>query len=305
MEFLKYQHIQRFGNREVEGIENGTIHIFPKIDGTNGSVWNGGKYWGKDVISVGSRRRELSETKDNAGFYKYIQAEGVYRTYLKHYPHHRLFGEWLVPHSLKTYRDEAWRQFYVFDVMVCPEIGSPEYLPYEVYSLLLSQYYIPYIPCIAKIENGTLEQIAKWLEKNDYLIKDGEGQGEGLVLKNYAFRNEFGDQVWAKIVTSEFREKHARVMGPVEQKGAKRIEQAIVDACLTDAMINKAYAKIVTACDGWTSALIPRYLESVFHDFITEELYQAINKQKLDVISMKVLRSLVYKRVKEVNDELF
>ena len=29
----------------------------------------------------------------------------------------RFFGEWLVPHSLKTYREDAWRDFYIFDVM--------------------------------------------------------------------------------------------------------------------------------------------------------------------------------------------
>ena len=41
MEFKKYQHIERLGTLEVEGIELGTCYVFPKIDGTNGSnlVW--------------------------------------------------------------------------------------------------------------------------------------------------------------------------------------------------------------------------------------------------------------------------
>lgn len=32
MSFIKYQHLERFGNTEVEGIEVGTVYVFPKID---------------------------------------------------------------------------------------------------------------------------------------------------------------------------------------------------------------------------------------------------------------------------------
>ena len=39
--FVKYQHIERFGTQETEGIENGTCYVFPKIDGTNASLWQG------------------------------------------------------------------------------------------------------------------------------------------------------------------------------------------------------------------------------------------------------------------------
>jgi len=35
--FMKYQHVERYGTDEVEGIELGETYIFPKIDGTNGS----------------------------------------------------------------------------------------------------------------------------------------------------------------------------------------------------------------------------------------------------------------------------
>jgi len=36
MEFRKYQHIERFGTDEVDGIEFGKCYIFYKIDGTIG-----------------------------------------------------------------------------------------------------------------------------------------------------------------------------------------------------------------------------------------------------------------------------
>lgn len=67
MEFLKYQHVERYGSSGAKDIEKGTCYIFPKIDGTNSSVWleNG-------EICAGSRNRKLSLDNDNQGFYNSI-----------------------------------------------------------------------------------------------------------------------------------------------------------------------------------------------------------------------------------------
>jgi hypothetical protein len=35
MEFRKYQHVERYGSPEVEGVELGECCIFPKLEGTN------------------------------------------------------------------------------------------------------------------------------------------------------------------------------------------------------------------------------------------------------------------------------
>ena len=51
------------------------------------------------------------------------------------------------------------------------------------------------------------------MEKNVFLIEDGKGAGEGIVIKNYDFRNRYNRNTFAKIVTSEFKEKHAKEMG--------------------------------------------------------------------------------------------
>ena len=66
MEFLKYQHVERYGNDEVDGINIGTCYVFPKIDGTNASVW-----LGEDgEIHAGSRNRELRlDNEFNALFF--------------------------------------------------------------------------------------------------------------------------------------------------------------------------------------------------------------------------------------------
>ena len=37
--YSKYQHIERLGSAEVDGILDGVCHIFPKLDGTNSQLW--------------------------------------------------------------------------------------------------------------------------------------------------------------------------------------------------------------------------------------------------------------------------
>lgn len=136
LEFKKYQHIGRFGTDEVDGIQYGECLVFYKIDGSNGSVW-----LGEDgEIKAGSRTRELTLENDNAGFYEYILSNGRIKEYLLKHPNHRLFGEWLVKHSLKTYRDDSWGKFYIFDVCLDRDDGELEYLPYDFYQSWLVEH---------------------------------------------------------------------------------------------------------------------------------------------------------------------
>lgn len=39
MEFKKYQHIEKLGSSETDGILKGTVHLSFKIDGTNGCIY--------------------------------------------------------------------------------------------------------------------------------------------------------------------------------------------------------------------------------------------------------------------------
>ncbi len=43
---VKYMHLERYGNEEVDGIEQGTTYVFPKLDGTNAQLW----YEGRGII---------------------------------------------------------------------------------------------------------------------------------------------------------------------------------------------------------------------------------------------------------------
>lgn len=286
--FEKYQHVERFGHRTVEGIENGTCHVFPKIDGTNASVW-----WEHGRVWTGSRKRELSLDSDNHGFCKAIGSDLLVRNMLEMKPHLRLFGEWLVPHSLKTYREDAWRKFYVFDVM-----DREGYLTYEEYQPILERYGVNYIPCIRIVENGTEDIFRKIAETNDYLMQPGE-IGEGVVVKNYDYKNCFGHTTWAKIVRSEFKEKHIKAMGPPVMLAAQETERKIANRWVTQTLVDKERAKIDT------DPIQPRLLSTIYHCILTEEIVDIIKKLKNPTIDFRALQGCVNAKVKELASDLF
>lgn len=300
MEFKKYQHLERYGTSEVEGIELGECLIFPKVDGTNSSVWLDGE----GNIKAGSRNRELSLEKDNAGFYAYVLGNDNIKKYLEKHPTHRLYGEFLVPHSLKTYRDDAWRRFYIFDICIDRE-DEMEYIPYDIYKPLLEEFDLDYIPPIAKIKNASYESLLRCLEKNDFLIQDGQGKGEGIVIKNYNFYNKYKRQTWAKIVTIEFKEKHTKAMGCPTVEIDKMIEEKIVEDFCTTSFIEKEFAKIVNDNDGWSSKCIPMLLGRVFSELVKEESWNIIKKFKNPTINYKTLNTLVINKIKQVKSEIF
>lgn len=298
MEFKKYMHIEKFGNCEVEGIEFGKCFVFPKLDGSSGSVWVDDKL----NICCGSRNRQLSLEDDNAGFCKYIYNDDRFMHFLSKYPKLKLFGEWLVPHSFKKYQDDVWRKFYVFDVI--NEIGN--YLSYDAYKSLLEEYHLDYIPPLRVIDNPRKEQLEN-IMKNDnvFYVKEGEGVGEGIVIKNYDYRNKYGRICFAKMVTNEFKEKHSRILGAPEVKGKDYVENKIVNEFLTFDIVEKIYQKIINDEEGWSSKCTYRLLSTVYHDFIKEELWRAIKKLKNPVIDFKVLNRFVTNKTKELKKDLF
>jgi hypothetical protein len=279
--FKKYQHVERFGRPEVEGIDKGYCLVFPKLDGTNASIW-----W-DDGIKAGSRNRELSINNDNRGFYKHATTDERYVNFFKHYPSLRLYGEWLVPHSLKTYKSDAWNKFYVFDVM-----ENDHHLSYGYYINMLIRFGIDFVPIIDIIENGTENEFKEMMEFNIFLMKEGE-IGEGIVIKNYEFVNKFGRTTWAKMVKSEFKQRK-------KQKVIKEgLESDIADKYVTKTLVDKERAKI------YTSPIQPRLLSTIYYCILVEELAYIVKKYKNPTINFKTLQQCVNAKVKEHAKDLF
>lgn len=301
----RYDSLARLGYVETDGIDLGRVHVFPKLDGTNAriSVDENGQ------IVTGSRNRVLTEDKDNAGFYVWCQERaeklealiteladisGVSPDQVT------VYGEFLVPHTLKTYRDEAWRDFHVFDVY-----NGTRYEKYDDYFPLVKSAGISVIAPLCVIDTPTEEQLVKQMEINTYLIKDGMGAGEGIVVKNYDWSNVYGRQVWAKMVRTEFKEKNRELFGTAEIKGKETIERSIATASVTSALVEKERAKLVNAGIEERKRLIPALLESVYCCVIKEDLYDQLKKHKNATVDFRRLRQFVAALTKEYAQDLF
>lgn len=295
--FVKYMHLERFGTSEVDGIEFGYTYVFPKLDGTNAQVW-----MNEDgEICCGSRNRELTIGADNAGFMAWAVEQENIKQYFRKNPTHTLYGEWLVPHSLKTYRDDAWRKLYVFDVY---DHSTGALVHYENYKDGLDRHSIDYLPPLAIVRNGSYEKYEKCLEKNVFGIKDGEGFGEGLVIKNYTWQNKYGRVTWAKMIANHFKEKHHAAMGAPEV-GRMMLEEKICEEFVSQHLVDKVHAKIVNDKGDWSSKYIGQLIGVVWHDLITEEIWEILKKHKNPKIDFKTLQRFCTMRVKSLKPELF
>lgn len=319
--YRRYDHLERLGHRNVAGIEYGLVHVFPKLDGTNASVWMSPDGSG---ICAGSRNRQLSLDADNAGFLAWVLGEEETAKCLRGIaqlkPEWIIYGEWMVPHTLKTYRQEVWRRFWVFDVY---DRDTHTYLPYEVYAPTLKAAGLDVIEPLCTIQDPSVAQLQAQVETNSYLIADGAGLGEGVVLKNYAWRQP--GTPWAKVVRNVFKEEAARAFGHAEKSGEFQVEVAIVEEFVTPHLVGKTRAKVLldlanelgtdTTDPNWQQTLsmscrgrlIPQLLGRVFHDLIEEEMWAILKKhmKSSPSIDFKRLQARVTLQVKALSQDLF
>lgn len=293
MQYKPYQHIERLGSDETDGILNGKFYIFPKIDGTNGCCYlddNG-------ELKCGSRNRELTLEKDNAGFYRAMLLNENIIRYLKCNPSHILYGEWLIKNHIKTYKDDAWRKFYVFDIY---DTQSNSYLPYDRYAEILKSYNIDFIPLlfigdISYTKNDLDILLNKYLTANTYLLKDNSGVGEGIVIKNYNYHNKYGRQTWAKVVTDEFKNRQKTK----QQNNDISFEQIITNKYLTTTVLEKEFLKLKEMTGSWNSKLTPNYLNIIYNTFIHEELWDILKDYKNPTINFKLLQKSIYAKARD------
>jgi hypothetical protein len=172
-----------------------------------------------------------------------------------------------------------------------------------MYRPWLDEVGLDFIPLLAEVRNGSDDQFYNLLEQNTFLVKDGSGVGEGIVIKNYGYKNRFGRTKWAKIVRSEFKTANTLTMGAPIIRGERMVETEIVEKFCTDALIEKEYAKI--SAEGWTSKMIPKLLGVVFYCLVTECAWEIVKEFKNPTVNYKALNRMVIERIKEVKRDLF
>lgn len=296
--YKSFIHVERLGRDETDGILNGTCYVTPKIDGTNAVV-----YFDEDKDSVcgGSRTRELNTWSDNAGFYNWLISDNTeainLRSLVKNNPNLIIYGEWgcgKVAH-IKDYNDDAKTHMYVFDIY---DTDKEHYLHYDLIENIIAEYGLDnyLVPLFAVIDNPTEEQLINIAKNNKFLLDNANHPGEGIVIRNYDFRDKWGHYQVAKVVLDEFKQKQGKQKIKADSKRIG-IEQDIVDRYVTDAEISKAMAKVVNICgedsfDKKNGKMIGMTLNLVFNDFISENITDICKRWKRPVINFQTLNNL-------------
>lgn len=306
---IKFLHVVRLN--EVPDIltTKGNKYVFPKLDGTNATVWADDK----GVIHAGSRNRELSMDKDNAGFYKHVmesETMGPICQFCLDNPFMVVCGEWLGGKAghIKSYLN---KEFYVFDMKLAT-IGNSEtekhfgYLPYDVYAKSLGEYGYQYIIPPLRVYNSdepvTIDDIAELAESNHFNLPL-DVVGEGVVVKNYSYLSRFGNYEEGKIVRDEFKENKGQKSTKSIAEGSN-IEQAIVDDLVSSSDIQKCINKVSDLLGQEFSKsngkMVGMVMEMAFSDLLSEEFNVIAKKYGKYPIVLKTVKKLTCDKVRSI-----
>lgn len=277
--FHKYQHIVRLGEPEVDGILQGDVYCFPKLDGTQRQM-----FYSDGEIKIAGHDGFLPDINDKGS--KKFKSEARFVNFFKEYPNLRLFGEYLIPHSLKFYSSGAWNKLYIFDV--AERIGEDRsgqsiwrYLKYEEYVPMLENYGVDYIPLAIKFKCTTKDELISAYDKSGWLT-DGNKVGEGFVIKNYDFKAYNGRTLWAKLVWREIPEIKAKLNKAKQDysnnMNNRPIEERIIEMYLTESFIEKEYYKLCEVMTKDSKGFEARFLNTVYKTLLEEEIYHIVKK---------------------------
>lgn len=283
MEFKKYDKIHRLGKEEVDGILEGDCHVQEKIDGANTSIWLDDS----GTIQCGSRNRHLIDDNFN-GFVEYAQNHFGIKSFFYAYPDARLYGEWLVKHTVQ-YKETAYKKFYLFDILYDEVFLYPD----AVIGIGL-EYGIDVVPSLGMFKNPTVEQLKEFVGKSSF----GD-RGEGIVIKNMSFVNRFGDLCYAKLVSESFKEDNLLACGDNDKHSEDYNEMYFVNKYMTISRVKKIIDKIQPEInERMDMKHIPRVCNSAYHDMLTEEIWEV--SKKINSVKFNTLKNLAMKKAKKI-----
>lgn len=304
-QFTKYTHLERLGTSDTDGLlQNPGLIIQPKMDGSNASVWFDTN---TNSVECGSRKRQVSETKDNAGFYVWVNSMDEEAIYLRHFvednPRYRVFGEWM-GHSkfighIKDYNSAALGKMWIFDVY---DNETEHYLADHEWRELLEPYGLLQwaVPVLAVMDYPTVEEIAAVAQENTFMLDNANHKGEGVTIKCPGWINKYGHMVYGKLVLDEF--KQSKSAGK-PKKSLENPEEFIVAEFVTDSEISKAMAKVAVETNEDFNPKIGKHvgmlLGLVWNDCIIEETKNWLKKTRMATINFKELKKLTDTKVRE------
>lgn len=234
MEQKKYHKIIRYGHKSTQDVLNKGDYIIiqEKIDGANASfaVING-------ELKCWSRNRELNESNTLEGFYEWVQQNVQVQKLLEGVVY---FGEWTAQHKVSY--EGYMKQFFLYDIY---NLHLEEYVSFSMVRDEAKRLGLQLIPVFFEGEFESFEQLMSYVGRTDLGGKlKGKPTGEGIVVKNVNYRDEFGKQVFVKLVIDGFRE----IQRQKQTKDSKKVfseAESKVRECVTLPRVEKQVFKLI------------------------------------------------------------
>jgi len=289
MTFKKYPDIERLGTEDtkellIHGAD--TLIVEEKVDGGNGCFW-----LEDDVVHHGSRSRDLTEEKDEKAFAKQQIWLREHLAMFKLNPDYVYYIEWMAPHTI-LYTNSP--DVIGLDIRMNHQANAEGFGMFLGRDIRVKEFERIGIENTPLVWRGTVEELKKMeIDKLIPKSKYYDGQAEGIVIKNYCRKHpRENHQLYAKVVTLEFKENNKAVFGGIKNKHSDT--QKIIDEFVTVARIKKAIHKLVQEEGHKMEPHIMKYLSSyVIKDVLKEEFTSIYDKFKF--IDFKELKSKVPK----------
>ncbi len=242
-----YVDIERFKAKYDEAISVGDlIHVSEKIDGANASFTYDPE---TGTVKAFSRKNELSADNTLRGFYNYVQSMPL--DFVKRVVTNNgkwvIFGEWLVPHSVK-YPDEAYHHFYIYDIW---DTENEIWCDQNFVNLMCSIFKL-YSVDVRQPECFYYGKFNGWEELYKLVGKTAIGAtpcGEGIVIKNQSVLDQKNRRLptYIKIVSEKFAEVHKNKSKTVDPEVLKQREASrqLAATIVTEQRVQKFLNKFV------------------------------------------------------------
>ena len=299
-EIKKYTDIIRYGKASTKDVikPGDIISITEKVDGANASFT-------KDEenplgVSCYSRRLSLDENNTLQGFYGWV-SEIIVPMKDKLNPNFRYIGEWTAPHKIK-YKDEYTKVFLLFSIW---DEETEKYLSDDIVQSEAHRLGLQTVEYFYYGEFISYEHMSSFIGKSN--ITKEPNNGEGIVVKNVNYLDNYGKQVFVKLVSESFAEIQRQKL-PKNPNIYER-EVAIIKTVLTKPRVDKLMHKLVDenkltreefAIENM-GKLIKLLSGVVFDDMIKEEseILEQIEGNVLNKQVGKILPSIVKEVLKD------
>ena len=270
--------IERLKPSFVEGFEVGDdIVIQEKIDGANFSI----RYDKEDnSVKAFSRKKELNFSNNLRGAWEWSQKLSVDLIKSVLGDNLVLFGEWLVPHTVK-YPDDKYQNAYFFDVY---NTETEEYLIQDKVKKIISDLNLNYVPVFY------IGKFISWDNVKSYIGNTEMGGlfGEGIVVKNQTKLNNPNTRLpfYTKIVCESFCETKAHNHNKVvdmEKMADRERAVALTETIVTKARVTKLINKMVD--EGIIREDWDAHDMSTIAKNLGKEVYYDCQKEEPDVVN--------------------